>query len=67
MRKGYVLIVLFSLTIAVLQSLKYRLFTKRDLGEGTLNHLIIQIVILFLFLTVLGVLAVRWYYKLKDK
>jgi len=67
MRRGYVLIILFSLLIAVLQSLKYRLFTRRDSGGEILDNLIIQTVILFLLLTGAGVLAVRWYYKLKDK
>ena len=66
MRKGYVLVKLFSLFIAVTQSLKYRFFTKRDLGEETINNLVIQIVVLFLLFLIPGVLAVRWYYKQKD-
>ncbi len=65
MKKGYLFVVLFSLSIGVMQSLKYQLFTKRDLGEATLNNLIIQVVVLFLLVIIPGLLVARWYYKLK--
>ena len=67
LRKGYVFIVLFSLFIAISQSLKYRLFTKRDLSTETLHNLIIQAVSLFVVIVTVGILAVRWYYRMKDK
>ena len=67
MRKGYVFVILFSLFIALGQSIKYRIFTKRDLDEAALNNLLIQVVILFLFFLIVGLVAVRWYYKIKDK
>ena len=66
-RKGYVFIVFFSLFVGLSQSLKYRIFTKRDLSEATLNNLILQIVLLFLVFLIPGLLLVRWYYKMKDK
>lgn len=67
MRKGYWYIFLFSLFVSVAQALKYRIFIKRDFGEDTLHNLIVQVVILFLVILIPGILAVRWYYKHKDK
>lgn len=67
LRKGYVFIVLFSLFVAISQSLKYRLFTKRDLSAETLHNLIIQAVSLFVVIVTVGIVAVRWYYRMKDK
>ncbi len=66
-KKGYVFVVLFSLSVSILQSFKYRVFIKRDLSEATMNNLILQIVILFLALLIPGLLLVRWYYKVKHK
>jgi Kef-type K+ transport system membrane component KefB len=66
-RKGYVFILLFSLFIAISQSLKYRLFIKRDLSEATTINLLLQIVVLFIVLFVPGYFLVRWYYKKKEK
>jgi len=58
---------LFSLSTAILYSLKYRLFVKGDLSEASLYNLPIQIVVLFLSLFVPGFFLVRWYYKMKEK
>lgn len=66
-RKGYILVVLFSISIATLQSLEYRIFTKRDLSEITIINLLLQIGILFLAFSIPGLLLVRWYYKIKDR
>lgn len=66
-KKGYVFILLFSLSIAILQSLKYRLFIKRGLSEATTLNLVLQIVVLFIVLFVPGYFLVRWYYKKKEK
>jgi hypothetical protein len=67
MRKGYLLVVFFALFIGVSSSLKYRLYIKQDLGEATANNLITQGTVLFLVFLIPGLLAVRWYYKQKDK
>ena len=67
MKKGYVLILLFALFVAAMQSLKYRSYFKHDLSPATRNNLIIQIVLLFLLVAIAGILVVRWYYKLKNK
>lgn len=67
MRKGYILVVLFSLSVAILQSLKYRIFMRRDLSEATLTNLVLQVITLLLLLLIPGLLAVRWYYKKKNK
>jgi len=67
MKKGYFIVVLFSLGVAMLQSLKYRVYIKWDLGAATLNNLIIQIIIMFFILLIPGLLLVRWYYKQKGK
>jgi hypothetical protein len=66
-KKGYFFIVFFSLFISISQSLKYRLFIKRDLNEATLNNLIAKMVILFLGFLIPGILLVHWYYKMKHK
>lgn len=66
-KKIYIFVVFFSLCVSILQSFKYRVFIKRDLSEGILNNLILQIVILFLALLIPGLLLVRWYYKIKRK
>lgn len=65
MRKGYLFVVLFALFIAVSRSFYYRIFIKRDLGEATVNNLIIQGTVLFFVFLIPGLLAVRWYYKQK--
>lgn len=67
MKAGYIYIILFSLFIAIAQSLKYRIFTKRDLSEEPINNLLLQAVVLFLLILIPGVLLVRWYYKQKGK
>ena len=67
MRKGYLFVVFFALFIAFSRSLYYRIFIKRDLGEATVNNLIIQGTILFLVLLIPGLFAARWYYKQKNK
>jgi undecaprenyl pyrophosphate phosphatase UppP len=67
MRKGYVFILVFSLVIAIAQSVRYRLYTKRDLNAATFTNQIVQVVVLFLAVFIVGVLGVRWYYKFKDR
>lgn len=67
MKKGYVFVILFSIIIATLQSLKYRIFIKKDLSEATIKNLIIQSATLFSVLLVCGLLLARYYYKIKDK
>ncbi len=66
MKKGYIIIIIFSLCISILESFKYRFFIKKDLSEATLNNLFIQAGMMFLILLVPGLLLVRWYYKLKN-
>ncbi len=66
MKKGYILVMLFSLIISLLESFKYRFYIKRDLSEATLINLIIQASMMFLILLIPGLLLVRWYYKLKN-
>ena len=66
MKKGYIYIVVFSIFVGVSQSLKYRVFIKRDLEENVFNF-IIQSTSLFLLTLIPGLLLVRWYYKQKNK
>ncbi len=66
-KKGYVIIILFALFIAIVGTLKFRFYTKRDFNETSQGALILQIAIGFLFYLILGILLVRWYYKMKNK
>lgn len=67
MKKGYIIVIVFAFLIAILQSLKFRIFVKKDISEATLDNLILQVLFLFLILSIPGLLIVRWYYKLKAK
>ncbi len=67
LRKGYVIIVVFSLFISIAGTLKYRAYIKHDLNQVTSQYLLLQISIAFITYVIPGVLLVRWYYKMKDK
>jgi hypothetical protein len=67
MRKGYVFILIFSLFVAISQTLKYRIYIKHDWDAASQTKIVVQMMILFLITFIPGLLLVRWYYKLKDK
>lgn len=66
-KKGYIIILVFSAVNAIGQALKYRLFIHKDLSWETSDKFIVQIVSMFLVVSIPGLLLVRWYYKLKSK
>jgi hypothetical protein len=66
-RKGNVYILLFSLFLVISGTYKFRAFINKDLNEVTIQHLVIQVTIIFLVYVIPGLLFVRWYYKIKDK
>ena len=67
MKKGYVLVVLFALFIAVSQTWFNRAYITKDLSESPFTKLVLQVAILFALFAIPGVLLVRWYYKQKGK
>ena len=67
MRKGYVIVILFSIIIPSLQALKYRMFIKKDFGAATMKNFVIHAVALSSIYLICGLLLVRYYYKMKDK
>jgi len=67
MRKGYVLILIFSLFSAIGRTLMYRIYIKRDYADVSFNDILLRVVIAFLIFLIPGLLLVRLYYRLKDK
>lgn len=65
-KKGYIIVVLFSLFVAIGGTIKYRMY-KHDLNETHWKILVIQIIIGFLFYLIPSLFLVRWYYKMKVK
>jgi hypothetical protein len=67
MRKGYLYVILFALFSSIARAFYFRIFIAKDLSEITYGHLVIQMLLLFITFLIPGLLAVRWYYRLKDK
>jgi hypothetical protein len=67
MRKGYLFIAMFALFLSTTQTLKYRIYIKKDYNEVSLEHLLLQGAVLFAIFFLPGLFLVRWYYKQKDK
>jgi hypothetical protein len=67
MRKGYLYIIAFALFLSITQTLKYRIYIKKDYHEVSLEHLLLQGAVLFVIFFLPGLFLVRWYYKQKDK
>lgn len=67
MRKGYLFIAMFALFVSTTQTLKYRIYIKKDYNEVSMEHVLLQGAVLFVIFFVPGLLLVRWYYKQKDK
>jgi|JI8StandDraft_2_1071088.scaffolds.fasta_scaffold61313_2 hypothetical protein len=66
-RKGYVIIFLFSLFNAIGRTFYCRIYIAKDYAEISFGHILLRIIILFLIFFIPGLIAVRWYYRLKDK
>jgi hypothetical protein len=66
-RKGYIFIFIFSLFNSIGRTLYYRKYIAKDYAEVSSGHILLGITILFITLFIPGFLAVRWYYRLKDK
>lgn len=67
MRKGYLFIAMFALFVSITQTLKYRIYIKKDYNEVSLEYLLVQGAVLFVIFFLPGLFLVRWYYKQKDK
>lgn len=67
MKKGYFVVLVFSLFNAVGRTLYYRIYIKKDYYDIPSAEILLRIIILFLAFFIPGVLLVRWYYRQKSK
>lgn len=67
MRKGYIIIILFSLSEAIFGTIKYRILSNHIAGEASVNRILFQTCLTFIVFVVPGVLLVRWYYRGKGE
>jgi uncharacterized membrane protein len=65
MRKGYVFVIFFALFIGVSRTWFNRTYTTKNIDETPWEILLLQVVLLFLFSLIPGLLFVCWYYKMK--